>query len=89
MKLSVSLPDRDVEFVDRYIADYGEASRSAVLQRALRLLRERELGDAYEAAWDQWADDGGELWESAAGDGIESEPGDGAPRSGGDPRAAR
>lgn len=70
MKLSVSLPDGDVEFVDRYASERGEASRSAVVRKALALLRERELGDAYEAAWSEWAADGGEIWDLAAGDGI-------------------
>ena len=66
MKLSVSLPPSDVEFVDEYRASHGEGSRSAVLRKALELLRqrERELGDAYEAAWDEWAKGDGKLWES-------------------------
>ena len=70
MKLSVSLPAHDVAFVDRYISDHDEASRSAVVRRALALLRERELGDAYEAAWDEWTRDGGETWDVSAGDGL-------------------
>ncbi len=57
MKLSVSLPDEDVEFLDAYAAAEGFASRSAVLHRAVRLLRASELGAAYEAAsgteWDE------------------------------------
>lgn len=73
MKLSVSLPEADVEFVDRYVAEHGEPSRSAVLRRALKLLRERELGDAYEAAWDEWAQGDGKLWESTVGDGLSAE----------------
>ncbi|MXZ62799.1 MAG: ribbon-helix-helix protein, CopG family [Chloroflexi bacterium] len=73
MKLSVSLPASDVEFVDRYVAEHGERSRSAVLRRALKLLRERELGDAYEAAWEEWAQGDGKLWESTVGDGLHSE----------------
>ena len=74
MKLSVSLPPSDVEFVDRYLAEHGEQSRSAVLRRALKLLRESELGDAYEAAWDEWArGDDAKLWESTVGDGLHAE----------------
>ena len=42
----------------------GFASRSAVLQRAVRLLRASELGAAYEDAWSEWTDDGdAEAWE--------------------------
>jgi len=74
MKLSVSLPPSDVEFVDRYVAEHGERSRSAVLRRALKLLRERELGDAYEAAWDEWSRrDDAKLWDSTVGDGLQAE----------------
>ena len=32
MKLSVSLPDEDVEFLDRYAAEHGIGSRSAAVQ---------------------------------------------------------
>lgn len=70
MKLSVSLPDGDVQFVDRYVSEHDAASRSAVVREALALLRERELGDAYEAAWNEWVEDGGEIWDLAVGDGI-------------------
>ena len=73
MKLSVSLPPSDVEFVDRYVAEHGERSRSAVLRKALKVLRERELGDAYEAAWDEWVEDGEEVWDLALGDGLSPE----------------
>jgi Arc/MetJ-type ribon-helix-helix transcriptional regulator len=69
MKVSVSLPDEDVEFLDRYAAAQGIGSRSAVLHKAVRLLRASELGPAYERAWADWADDG-ELWETTTGDGL-------------------
>ncbi len=71
MKLSVSLPDDDVRFVDDYARSQGIASRSAVVQRALRLLRASELGPAYEAAWTEWADAGeGAVWDDATADGL-------------------
>ena len=47
MKLSVSLADEDVEFLDEYARAQGIASRSAVVQRALRLLRAFELAPSY------------------------------------------
>lgn len=53
MKVSVSLPDEDVAFLDAYARSRGE-SRSAALHRAVRLLRERGLGPAYVAAWAEW-----------------------------------
>ena len=74
MKLSVSLPPSDVEFVDQYLADHGEASRSAVFRKALEMLREREIIESYKVAWDHWVEDGEEgLWDRAVGDGIEPE----------------
>ncbi|HEY7627259.1 MAG TPA: ribbon-helix-helix domain-containing protein [Ilumatobacteraceae bacterium] len=70
MKVSVSLPDDDVEFLDAYADREGFASRSAVLHKAVRLLRASELGAAYEDAWAAWdATDDSVLWESTAGDG--------------------
>ena len=71
MKLSVSLPDEDVEFLDSYARTKGYASRSAVVHRAVRLLRANELGPDYAEAFTEWAaSDDAELWEDAAGDGI-------------------
>lgn len=71
MKLSVSLPDEDVAFLDGYAADHGYASRSAVVHAAVRMLRSTMLGDAYEQAWDEWfASDDADLWESTVGDGL-------------------
>lgn len=71
MKLSVSLPDQDIAFIDSYAADQGVESRSAVLQRALRLLRATELTDAYEEAWAEWTSTGeSAVWDIAAADGL-------------------
>jgi Arc/MetJ-type ribon-helix-helix transcriptional regulator len=71
MKVSVSLPDDDVEFLDAYAEAQGFASRSAALHKAVRLLRASELGPSYEQAWDEWlaGEDAG-LWESTTGDGL-------------------
>ena len=44
MKLSVSLPDEDVEFLDQYAKTQGYDSRSAVVHKAVRLLRAAEIG---------------------------------------------
>jgi Arc/MetJ-type ribon-helix-helix transcriptional regulator len=71
MKVSVSLPDEDVEFLDQYAANQGIGSRSAVVHKAVRLLRASELGSAYEDAWADWrASDDDQLWESATDDGL-------------------
>lgn len=71
MKVSVSLPDEDVEYLDAYAQTQGLDSRSAALQKAVRLLRASELGAAYEDAWTDWADsEDAELWEAATADGL-------------------
>lgn len=71
MKLSISLPDEDVEFLDEYTADHGMPSRSAVVHKAVRLLRASGLGAAYEDAWADWeSSDDDALWESTTDDGI-------------------
>jgi Arc/MetJ-type ribon-helix-helix transcriptional regulator len=71
MKLSVSLPGDDVEFLDEYARQRGLESRSAALHKAVRLLRVADLGPAYEAAWDEWTSSGdSDAWNSAVGDGL-------------------
>ncbi len=70
MKVSVSIPDEDVEFLDNYSKTHQIESRSAAVQRAIRLLRASELGDAYAAAFAEWADDtaASDAWDSAVVD---------------------
>jgi Arc/MetJ-type ribon-helix-helix transcriptional regulator len=71
MKVSVSLPEEDVEFLDLYAKDQGMDSRSAVVHKAVRLLRANELGAAYEDAWEEWTDQGGEEdWAPSTMDGL-------------------
>jgi len=71
VKLSISLPDRDVEFIDRYADEHRIGGRSGVIQRALSLLRTHELADEYREAWGEWDPADTELWEAAIADGIE------------------
>lgn len=71
MKVSVSLPDEDVAFLDAYAESQGVSSRSAVVHKAVRLLRASELGPAYANAWADWADSGeDDVWSAAAWDGV-------------------
>ena len=71
MKLSVSLADEDVEFLDQYAQAQGLPSRSSVVQRAVRLLRASELGPAYAEAWDEWAGlPDSDLWDATGADGL-------------------
>jgi Arc/MetJ-type ribon-helix-helix transcriptional regulator len=70
MKVSVSLPEEDVEFLDAYVESQGFASRSAVVHKAVRLLRASELGPAYEEAFGEWSRDEANVWESTVADGL-------------------
>jgi Arc/MetJ-type ribon-helix-helix transcriptional regulator len=71
MKISVSLPDDDVGFVDEYMARTGSTSRSAAIHDAIALLRNASLEDAYLVAWQEWESDGeAEAWEITVGDGV-------------------
>lgn len=75
MKVSVSLPDEDVEFLDTYARARGIGSRSAVVHRAVHLLRAAELATDYAEAWDEWAaSDASRDWELTAGDGLAAAP---------------
>lgn len=71
MKLSISLPDEDVAVLDRYARAAGIRSRSAAIQRAIRLLGQPDLDDAYAAAWDEWEASGdATAWEETTADGL-------------------
>lgn len=72
-KLSVSLADEDVEFLDRFSREHRIGSRSAALARAVKLLRASELSPAYAAAWREWEESGeADVWESTTADGLAS-----------------
>ena len=71
MKVSVSIPESDVAFLDDYARSHSMASRSAALQRAIRLLRANELSQHYAAAFAEWARDGEDsAWDAAVADGL-------------------
>jgi Arc/MetJ-type ribon-helix-helix transcriptional regulator len=73
VKVSVSLPAEDIRFLDEYASEQGIDSRSAVVLRAVRLLKASGLGEAYEHAWQEWTvGDDADLWESTAADGLTS-----------------
>lgn len=66
MKISASLPDEDVQFLDEFAAEHG-FTRSAALHRAVTMLRHRTLADQYEMAW---ASDNAEDWDATVADGL-------------------
>jgi len=70
VKLSVSIPDDDLSFIDRYASEHGVESRSGVVHRALSLLRSRELGQDYAAAWAEWDESDATEWEPVVADGL-------------------
>lgn len=65
MKLSVSLPDVECEFLDKCVEQGLYPSRSAIVLRALRLLRSADLGKMYSDAFDEWDEsDEGADWDA-------------------------
>ena len=70
MKLSVSLPEDDVTFLDLMVKSDEMGSRSAALHRAVQALRMEVLGDMYEAAWDEGMDP---AWDVTLKDGLADE----------------
>ena len=69
--MSVSLSNDDVEYLDEYARERRLPSRSAALQKAVRLLRASELGADYESAWAEWEESGeSAAWQPTVGDGL-------------------
>ena len=72
-KLSISVDAGLATFIERYRQSHGVSSKSAVVERALTLLREAELGEQYAEAYREWeGSEDAELWEQTVGDGIVS-----------------
>ncbi|MGH8776132.1 MAG: ribbon-helix-helix domain-containing protein [Jiangellaceae bacterium] len=75
MKISVSLPESDVAFLDEYAGRHDVDSRSAVVQEAVALLRESQLEVAYTQAWQEWDHSADAArWEGTVGDGLGDAP---------------
>jgi Arc/MetJ-type ribon-helix-helix transcriptional regulator len=77
VKVSVSLPEEDIEFLDALVREERAESRSAAVHQAVSSLRSSRLEAAYEAAyeaaWADWRDSGdAEVWEPATGDGLDA-----------------
>jgi hypothetical protein len=70
MKVSVSLPDDDIAFVDHY-AQVNGTTRSAAVHKAIQTLRRRDLAADYEAANDEWIASGeADIWDTVTSDGL-------------------
>ncbi len=75
MKVSISLPDKDVDFLDAYAREHGLDSRSAAVHRAVGALIDTTLEAAYTEAFAEWEGSGDQaLWDSTVADGLD--PGD-------------
>ena len=71
MKLSVSLPDVDIEFLDAYANQHAISTRSGALQRAIAALRALELRDDYEDAFEEWGESEEAVrWDQVSADGL-------------------
>lgn len=70
MKISVSLPEDDVAYLDMVAAQRQHGNRSLVLQEAVAALRAEALIADYEAAIDEWASES-TAWDPTSGDGLE------------------
>ena len=68
VKLSLSIPADDVDFLDAYAAEHALQSRSAAVHHAIRALRTATLPGAYAEAWAEFEDDAA-AWDATAGDG--------------------
>lgn len=68
-KVSISLPPALLDFVEEYRVTRGIKSRSEVIERALFILRERELDSAYREA----SAEVDPAWESTVADGLDDE----------------
>lgn len=72
MKLSVSLSEDDLVFLDEYAAQTGIRTRSGVIQVAISELRRQTMVDQYRQAWDEWFGSGeASAWGPTAADGID------------------
>jgi hypothetical protein len=70
-KLSISLAEDDLAFVDSYAEAHGLASRSAALTAAIVALRHEGLSQDYAAAFAEGSDDSA-AWDGAVADGLDS-----------------
>ena len=72
VKVSISLSEADVAFLDQQTLAGTFDSRSAAVQAAVNLLRQGELADAYAAAFAEWSEEDDHAWDASASDGLAS-----------------
>ena len=69
MKFSGNMPADDLEFLDQQVAAGKYRSRSAAITKAVRMLRDADMQDAYVEAFA----DIDPIWDTATADGLEDE----------------
>jgi Arc/MetJ-type ribon-helix-helix transcriptional regulator len=69
MKISVNIPDDQVEFVDSRVSEGLYSSRSAAFSEALRMWRLSELEAGYEEAFSEVDS----AWDAVEGEGLSTE----------------
>jgi predicted transcriptional regulator len=71
-KLSISLPDDDLRFLDALAASF-DGNRSAAVHEVIRTAREVRAAGEYAAAFADWSSSDVEVdWEATMADGIDS-----------------
>ncbi len=71
-KLSISVKDNWLSFIEEYQKNYNIKSRSEVLERGLAALKQLELQDQYHLAYKEWFNsDENDIWDLTTADGIE------------------
>jgi len=75
----VSLSETDLAVLDAYVETNGLPSRSAGVQRAIRMLRLPNLEADYRDAWAEWSESGeAAVWQETFNDGLTDRAGDAA-----------
>ena len=75
-RFSISISQEIAQFIESYQQENDVKSRSEVIERALKLLREKELQQAYYEAGQEWlTSEDAALWESASADGLADKAG--------------
>jgi len=69
MKFSGNIPAEDLEYLDQQVLAGKYKSRSAALTKAVRMLRDADMHDAYAEAFA----DSDPIWDVATADGLEDE----------------
>lgn len=74
MKISISLEEKDLTFLDKYASAHSLETRSAAMRKAIDALRKEELAWQYEQAFSEWeGSENQKFWDRFSGDGIDGD----------------